>query len=169
MRPLLRKANAVVLVLALTAAVSALAAEKKPNLVVTDPAKAGPDFAVQGEYTGTINDHGKEIMYGGQIIALATGSSMPSAMPAGCPARAGTAARCGRPMETQGRRVDHDYALRQDGGGQGRRDHAYPGDKPLGTRRRFYGKARTLGANAAGGRRGALFDSTSADKFKGGA
>ena len=40
----------------------------------TDPAEAGPDFAVQGEYVGTAPwKDGKEKKYGGQIIALGDG------------------------------------------------------------------------------------------------
>ena len=35
----------------------------------TDPAKAGPDFAVQGEYNGSIKHDNNEIPIGVQVIA----------------------------------------------------------------------------------------------------
>ena len=48
------------------------AAEKKPNPVYLDPAEAGPDFAVQGEYVGSIGgDKDKKI--GIQVWAMGDG------------------------------------------------------------------------------------------------
>ena len=47
---------------------TAVAQQKK--VVVVDPAKAGPDYAVQGEYVGTLPDLGK---LGIQVIALGDG------------------------------------------------------------------------------------------------
>ena len=46
---------------------SALAADKNPAF--TDPAKAGPDFAIQGEYVGGDGEH----RWGAQVIALGEG------------------------------------------------------------------------------------------------
>ena len=40
---------------------------------VTDPAQAGPDFAVQGDWVGTAPYKGKDVKYGVQIIALGDG------------------------------------------------------------------------------------------------
>src|SRR5437870_6448248 len=42
---------------------------KKPQLVAIDAAKAGPDFAFQGEYTGQFND----LKFGVQVIAEGDG------------------------------------------------------------------------------------------------
>src|SRR5205807_6308100 len=43
--------------------------EKKPVETFTDPAKAGPDFAFQGEYVGTHKDRKADV----QVIALGDG------------------------------------------------------------------------------------------------
>ena len=40
---------------------------------VTDPAQAGHDFAVQGDWVGTAPYKGKDVKYGVQIIALGEG------------------------------------------------------------------------------------------------
>ncbi|MBI1902319.1 MAG: DUF1080 domain-containing protein [Planctomycetia bacterium] len=61
----------VVLVLGTVAALLA-AQEKKPAAVI-DPAKAGPDFAVQGEYAGEIPTNDGNKKFGIQIIALGDG------------------------------------------------------------------------------------------------
>lgn len=70
---MLRKASswlAPVLLLALV--VPAMAADRRAAF--TDPAKAGPDFAVQGEYVGPVQQDGERTTdYGVQIIALGDG------------------------------------------------------------------------------------------------
>jgi hypothetical protein len=60
------------LVLALV--VPAVAGEAKPKPVFTDPAKAGADFAVQGEYAGTFDMGDGLSKWGAQVIALGDGT-----------------------------------------------------------------------------------------------
>jgi hypothetical protein len=49
-----------------------LGAGEPEHPTFTDPAQAGPDFAVQGEYLGTVNDNGEQT-WGAQVIALGGG------------------------------------------------------------------------------------------------
>jgi hypothetical protein len=60
---------AMLLSLALTSAACAAEGE-----AFTDPAKAGPDFAVQGEYLGTLQLDGKSVPTGVQVIAEGNGN-----------------------------------------------------------------------------------------------
>jgi hypothetical protein len=46
----------------------------KPEFIALEAAKAGPDFAVQGEYEGTLVRDGKPEKYGAQVAALGNGN-----------------------------------------------------------------------------------------------
>ncbi|MEE8451190.1 MAG: DUF1080 domain-containing protein [Thermoguttaceae bacterium] len=70
-----------VLVLAMT--VPALTADKSTTFL--DPADAGPDFAVQGEYAGKIPTDDGPVGYGVQVIALGGGKFQAVGYPGGLP------------------------------------------------------------------------------------
>ena len=55
--------------------------DKKPQIVATDAATSGPDFAVQGEYVGTVNDQ----KIGVQVIAQGDGKFAIRALKGGLP------------------------------------------------------------------------------------
>ena len=57
----------------LVSSVSLCLAAGHKSKTYTDPAKAGPDFAVQGEYVGTLSTDEGEVEYGAQIIARGDG------------------------------------------------------------------------------------------------
>ena len=73
--------------------------------VFTDPAKAGDDFQVQGEYVGEATGASGTEKVGAKLSRSARGNSMPRFMKAACRATAGNAATrrtphtAKRPME----------------------------------------------------------------------
>ena len=52
---------------------------------ITDPAKVDSDYALQGEYTGSLEENGETIKAGAQIIALGNGEFAISYYPGGLP------------------------------------------------------------------------------------
>ncbi len=71
------------LALLLALATAAVAADR--NETFTDPAKAGPDFAAQGEYVGQFTYDGEETKEGVQIVALGDGKFRAVAYHGGLP------------------------------------------------------------------------------------
>jgi hypothetical protein len=68
----------------LAATLLAFAADKAP--VFTDPSKAGVDYALQGEYVGTLKDSdGGQVKIGVQVVAEGKGSFAFRAYPGGLP------------------------------------------------------------------------------------
>ncbi len=72
---------------AVTSVVASRAADgKKPaKVTIDDPAKTGPDFALQGEYSGEIKTKEGPQKFGVQIIALPGGKFRAVAYPGGLP------------------------------------------------------------------------------------
>jgi hypothetical protein len=84
---MLRRASfllAPALILVLAVPVTA-AKPKKPPVAFTNPKKAGPDFAVQGEYVGTVETGEGQVKEGVQVIALGEGKFRAVAYHGGLP------------------------------------------------------------------------------------
>jgi hypothetical protein len=79
-----RAVGVLVLVVIGVALVGEAPAQKKPVEAFTDPDKAGPDFAVQGEYEGTLGDGDKEKL-AAQVIAEGDGKFTVHFLPGGLP------------------------------------------------------------------------------------
>ena len=65
--------------------VTTAAAQPSKNTLVTDPAKAGADYFVQGEYVGQLSSNGRGHKFGAQIIALGGGKFDLVVYPGGLP------------------------------------------------------------------------------------
>jgi hypothetical protein len=124
-----------------------------PNRVaVADPAKAAedPDFAVQGEYEGTITVDGNEVKLGVQIVALGKGKfdgkgffgGLPGAGWNGEPTHNGTAVRDGNKVVIKN---DSDEVVGEIASG------AITLTTPPGTLRKVERKSPTLGAKPPAG------------------
>lgn len=148
--------------MAVTLALVGLAMAQQPTY--TNPAEAGPDFALQGEYLGMAGDQ----TWGAQVIALGEGKfdivgyrgGLPGAgWQRGDETRRGTGQRDGDMVKIQG---DEFSATIRDGVLTVFRD----GEK-VAELRKVERKSPTLGALAPAGAL-VLFDGTSADAFENG-
>jgi len=157
------------LVAALAVGGAALAAGQK-NPAYTDPAQAGPDFAIQGEYMGQVETDMGIVTIGVQVIALGDGKFRAVGYPGGLPGAGwdGKEKHIAEGQTKDGKTVftvaDSDAkAVIKDGvleivDGSG---------KAIGTLKKTERKSPTLGAKPPAGAV-VLFDGTSADNFKGG-
>src|SRR2546430_5356814 len=59
--------------------------ENKERLAFTDPAKAGADFTIQGEYAGEVKRDDETVKLGVQVIALGDGKFRAVAYHGGLP------------------------------------------------------------------------------------
>lgn len=134
-----------------------------------DPAKAGPDFAVQGEYSGELQTGNGKLKLGFQVIALGKGEFDGVAYHGGLPGdgwdgsdkiRANGKTENGETKLIAG---EHGHAIVKDGSAT---IFAKSGDM-VGTLTKVERKSPTLGAKPPVGAV-VLFDGTSADKFANG-
>lgn len=153
------------------AGVSVAADDLKANLQkgCTDPAKAGPDYNVQGEYVGRLKIDGHMVAYGIQVIALGDGKFHAVGYRGGLPGAGwdksekiqvdgqttdGAARFVKGPELTMTIRRGNMIATGADG-------------QQIGALKRIARKSPTLGEKPPAGAV-VLFDGTSADKFEGG-
>jgi hypothetical protein len=154
--------------LVLSLVIPAAAAGKKKAF--TDPAKAGPDFVVQGEYVGTLKNDEEEMKVAAQVIALGEGEFRLVGYPGGLP---GAGWDEGDMIEIQGEIVDgvprfdlpsEDLSLVIKDGVLTVADSA---DNTIGTLKKETRKSPTLGAKPPAGAV-VLFDGSTPDNFEGG-
>lgn len=141
--------------------------ESKDRLAFTDPAKAGTDFGLQGEYAGEIGDGTDKHKAGVQIIALGDGKFRAVGYPGGLP---GDGGKKDKKFSAEGSLKDGAVEFSSDMGQGTLKDGVlvvrHEG-KEVGTLKKVERKSPTLGAKPP---RGAvvLFDGSSADAFAGG-
>ena len=173
---MLRIAN-VSLAFALVLTTSLLLAADKPKAkakhkpaksaeAAIDPKSAGPDFAVQGEYAGTITSGGKTLACGVQVVALGDGKFHAVGYVGGLPG-AGWDEKSR--VEADGQTKDGETVFKSDKGTTGTiRDGALTindeNGNLLGTLKKTLRKSPTLGAKPPAGAI-VLFDGKSADAF----
>lgn len=156
--------NVTAMVLVFGAAAALRAADDKPT--ITDSAKAGPDFAVQGEYVGEITVGGKAAPYGAQVIADGDGKFALVVYQGGLPGEGWK--RGDKRMRASGERSENVATFKGDGLNATIRDGVLTvtaGDS-TGKLKKVDRKSKTLGAKAPEGAV-VLFDGKSGDHFQG--
>ncbi len=158
-----------VLILVLAAAASA-AESKKPPVAFTNPKKAGPDFAVQGEYLGQITTDEGKFQHGVQVIALGNGKFRAVAYQGGLP---GAGWDKSEKIEVEGQTAGGVTTFVVEGGTakgvieKGVLTIQDADGQTIGKLRKTRRKSPTLGAKPPKGAV-VLFDGKTADAFKGG-
>lgn len=135
----------------------------------TDPALAGPDFAIQGEYTGTVRTDEGDRKFGVQVVALGGGKFHAVGYPGGLP---GDGWDKSEKMEAEGALRDGAAAFDAGEGRQavvrgGAITVTEPGGRVIATLKKVRRESPTLGAKPPAGA-AVLFDGASADRFEGG-
>lgn len=159
----------VVLSLVLLFATAVTAADPSPTF--TDPAEAGAEFLVQGEYTGTVGTDEK-IKVGVQIVALGDAKFSAVAYIGGLPGDGWNKTDKGTGIGETSDGVTTFTSEGEDDGGRGiLKDGVLtiytPNGTEVGTLRKIERKSPTLGAKPPKGAV-VLFDGTTADRFDGG-
>jgi hypothetical protein len=144
------------------------AAATAQQKAILDPAKAGPDFAIQGEYAGELERQGARTVHATQIIALGGGKFHAVGYVGGFPGEGwdGSAK-----LEADGQTKDGVTILTCPGGSvEVKGDTLIVRDtqgRQMGTMKKVLRKSPTLGAKPPAGAV-VLFDGTSAEGWKGG-
>jgi hypothetical protein len=142
--------------------------ERKDNLAFTDPAKAGTDFSIQGEYSGECKTDEGALKIGAQIIALGDGKFRGVGYHGGLP---GDGWDKEKPHAIEGMLKDGEVTFMGEKGQGvlkgGVLTISNKGGKVLGDLKKVERKSPTLGAKPPSGAV-VLFDGTSADAFNSG-
>ncbi len=155
-------------VLWLAMALAALAAD--PSKAITDPSKAGPDFATQGEYVGTIKTREGVQKFGVQIVALGDGKFRGVGYCGGLP---GAGWDLGEKHVTERKLNGGSFTFQTEKGSitatvcDGEIRVCTARGRAIGTLKKICRKSPTLAAKPPEGAR-VLFDGTSAEKFENG-
>jgi hypothetical protein len=152
----------------LTAAMGFVAGASAKGPQYTDPQKTDADFAIQGEYTGTLaNDYVKQKM-GAQIIALGDGKFRFVGLTGGLP---GDGWDRGEKYETEATKSGDTVVFDVEGGKatlkEGKISFADPDGKAAGTLERVERKSPTLGQQPPAGAV-VLFDGSNVDAWENG-
>ena len=135
--------------------------------IFTDPAEAGPDYAVQGEYSGNLSVDGETTKFGLQVIALGDGAFDAVGYVGGLP---GDGWNQKKKIAASGETVDGVTVLKSEEGSatiKGDTATIEVDGNVLGKLKKVVRKSTTLGAKAPKGAV-VLFDGTTADHFEGG-
>jgi hypothetical protein len=137
--------------------------------VFLDPAKAGPEYAIQGEYLGLLGPVGEQQRWGAQVIALGDGKFELVGYEGGLPGDGWS--RGGRTLRTQGElSADNSAHFKTDEAEVTIRNGELAvkhGGENVGSILKVNRKSPTLGAKPPAGAV-ILFDGTSAEHFAGG-
>jgi hypothetical protein len=135
---------------------------------ITDPAQAGPDYKVQGEYSGEFTHEGKAQKTGIQVIALGNGKFHAVSYHGGLP---GDGWDKGKKVEADGETKDGVTTFKSDFGKAEIKDGVLtifdPEGKKAGECKRVDRASPTLGLKPPEGAK-VLFDGSSLDKLNGG-
>ena len=137
-----------------------------PQKVFTDPAKAGPDFAFQGEYSGTVATDVGDMKVGVQVIALGDGKFRAVGCIGGLPGEGWDQTEV---PSAEGQLKDGAVTFKYGDGENAAtlKDGQLivkQGDKTIATLKKVERKSPTLGEKPPEGAI-VLFDGTTADKF----
>lgn len=152
----------------MTAAIPILASGADHGEAITDVKAAGPDYALQGEYKGSLKMEEGQKAFGTQVIALGDDKYQVVGYPGGLPGDGW--ARGDELHRVDATAEDGKIRFQVDGAdivvGDGQITVSVEG-KSLGTLKKVERKSPTLGAKPPAGAT-VLFDGSSADQFEGG-
>lgn len=146
----------------------ALAADDKKPVAYTDPAQAGPDFKIQGEYVGPVEVGAGTFDTGAQVVARGNGKFYSQIYLGGLPGSGwDRQTKYDGTGETQDGAVIFSHLLGSGKLVNGELILLDPGDEQVGKLKQTKRVSPTIGKQPPEGAM-VLFDGTSADKFEGG-